>query len=264
MKERMKDRVFTLIELLVVIAIIAILASLLLPALQTAREKGRESICMSNMKQLGVGYNMYASDYDEWPPPAAYCNGPVAGYYPPNVPYGYVRFPYQYGTLSLGDVSYGYIEYGKRDAWRPALGSVFQCPSQRWSATNNSHYSSYGLNFMNSFTPISATYGGYYTWTRLARVIFPEKCNALVEGFLPYTITVNGYAHGVPATLNNALDLNPGFYRHNRAMNVVFVDGHAERRSMAIPCYTYGRAGQASHWRTIKEFKDFWWGRIKK
>ena len=61
----MKRRGFTLIELLVVIAIIAILAAILFPVFARAREKARQTSCLSNMKQLGLGMLMYAQDYDE-------------------------------------------------------------------------------------------------------------------------------------------------------------------------------------------------------
>ena len=53
-----------MIELLVVIAIIAILAAILFPVFAQAREKARQTSCLSNMKQLGLSLNMYAQDYD--------------------------------------------------------------------------------------------------------------------------------------------------------------------------------------------------------
>jgi len=87
---------FTLIELLVVIAIIAILAAILFPVFAKAREKARQSSCLSNMKQMGIGIVGYCQDWD-----------------------GYMPYWYQPTTSSMSDFScmMNYNISGSPDAW---------------------------------------------------------------------------------------------------------------------------------------------------
>ena len=70
-----KEKKFTLIELLVVIGIIAILASMLMPALQKAKEKANQADCMNNIKQIGTTIMMYASDFKNMYPVGIEANG---------------------------------------------------------------------------------------------------------------------------------------------------------------------------------------------
>ena len=109
----MKRKTFTLIELLVVIAIIAILASMLLPALQQARERGRATTCLSNMKSLHFGLSAYADNSKEFFPAA------LSAFLPPGTTtlknYGWS------GVLA----SLGYLPAPKA----ASVTNVFLCPS---------------------------------------------------------------------------------------------------------------------------------------
>lgn len=63
---------FTLIELLVVIAIVAVVAAILFPVFATVRERGRRTVCQSNLKQIGVAMQQYVQDNGEVYPPLPY------------------------------------------------------------------------------------------------------------------------------------------------------------------------------------------------
>ena len=118
-------RGFTLIELLVVIAIIAILAAILFPVFARAREKARQTSCLSNVKQIALASLMYAQDYDEKP-----CPYYLAGSY-----------LYTYDDTYHGGMWYKLLEpYLKNE-------QILDCPSyshRRPSDAYSGHTSGYG------------------------------------------------------------------------------------------------------------------------
>ena len=111
---------FTLIELLVVIAIIAVLAAILFPVFAQAREKARQTSCLSNLKQLGTAYVMYMQDADETLP-LTIMNGPASSWLNASQPYiknrGVYRCPSDGSSLPWAEsdaqvnAAYGTADY---------------------------------------------------------------------------------------------------------------------------------------------------------
>ncbi len=196
----MGKRGFTLIELLVVIAIIAILAAILFPVFAKAREKARQTSCLSNVKQLDTTFHMYAQDYDEAYPGAAPFDWALAGY-PTNQPGHWVAEDPGTGSNS--------IIYPDRGAIYPYSKNVqiYLCPSDRYADTKHLSYS------------MNANLG----YARMAILATPSTTVLLVDE---------------SETLNDGYFAPPGgsppvwgdvpSYIHNGGANFAFCDGHAK------------------------------------
>jgi prepilin-type N-terminal cleavage/methylation domain-containing protein/prepilin-type processing-associated H-X9-DG protein len=115
-------RGFTLIELLVVIAIIAILAAILFPVFAQAREKARQSACLSNLKQIGTAVMLYTQDYEE--------SYPLYADHPKHTTYWY-------------DTINPYIKAANN------RGSVYFCPSATKTLTSVNTSGGYAANYLH-------------------------------------------------------------------------------------------------------------------
>jgi prepilin-type N-terminal cleavage/methylation domain-containing protein/prepilin-type processing-associated H-X9-DG protein len=159
---------FTLLELLVVIAIIGILAALLLPAINRAKAKAQAAACLSNLKQFGVAFNLYAGDHDD---------GVLPNQDGQNVPLGQTWVEGWEGLPGPDCTNLLYLQRSLIGLYLGAPG-VWRCPASRNPAGGTlGRVRTVSLNcFMGSPTNVP----GVACYRRLGQVMQPSPSDALV------------------------------------------------------------------------------------
>ncbi len=194
---------FTLIELLVVIAIIAILAAILFPVFARAREKARQTSCLSNVKQLALSTLMYAQDYDE-------------------------RFPRYAGYRAPLEPDYVLLE-GGYDYWFMVIqpyaknAQIFSCPS---FGNNRIYGGGESAQIDEAPNGVNYSYNTYCgSWNgsplKLADVEHPPNMVILMDGTNNYFRIAGG--NDPNHWVNSAWST-----RHNEGWNGAYADGHGK------------------------------------
>ncbi len=253
-----RARGFTLIELLVVIAIIAILAAILFPVFATAREKARQTSCLSNLKQTALAVLMYTQDYDENYPKSEFVDQNNWGAWPANhylwssvlcvQPYmknrDIFRCPNDPPSVDPS------IETSLGPNRRPAMQSLMVNAFNRDASGTNT---AFGVTAPQGLMPVGVTYGGVENATPLAAVGRPADVVMLIEGLW----NVNDWWCGSGIYANTEVDwcwgtasmvwadwlvtsivllppegwnarLTAAWRKHSGGANCAYADGHAK------------------------------------
>lgn len=219
---------FTLIELLVVIAVIGILAAMIFPVFSRAREKARQTSCLSNIKQLTLAGVMYSQDWD--------------GKWPPVVGGGYLASDQSWASWLANWYASALFPYVKTYA-------LYQCPSQPSGGVTYGNFGGLGICYNQAMGGYWPDYvarnvpnpAGWDNWDSVTmdNTKWPSQKIAFADGGEAF---LNHYFIG--GCYNDAYRFPVGYdwrssggrqstviYRHNGGANFGFLDGHAKWRS---------------------------------
>jgi prepilin-type N-terminal cleavage/methylation domain-containing protein/prepilin-type processing-associated H-X9-DG protein len=239
-RQRRRKDAFTLIELLVVIGIIAILAGLLLSAVSRAKAKGQSAVCENNLKQLLLGWTMYADNNEDR------LAGSIA-----------VNGVNQRGSWVLGNTSKdrttSNILSGVMFEYAPTVGA-YRCPADRSTVVGEKNLMrtrSYTLNgWMNSSQIDQTGAWGPADFTEMPRklsqilrpppsatFVFIDEHEQSIDDGLWNTDPRALAAPGVPVLRSGASPMwdNLPADRHDRGANLAFADGHVEHHKWLWP-----------------------------
>lgn len=260
---------FTLIELLVVIAIIGILASMMLPSLSGAKQRGKMILCINNLRQMGLAIQMYADDYRGRFPPASVAQlDPVTGQPLDPIPRGTLQA--LGGREPLNPACFPNAR--SRPLWAYIKPSdVFRCPDDRGqkilpcsSACDPdfapSNFKTVGMSYQyNGGTPLVLSGGGFRAWKNSPTL--PSTLAGQSEGWIPDPARFI-VMHEPPARIYGCVDTGPRWYQWHFAAAgpaefvdprvaptrfvspVLFADGHTRQHNFtraltADPLFPY-------------------------
>jgi prepilin-type N-terminal cleavage/methylation domain-containing protein len=211
---------FTLLELLIVIAVISLLVSLLVPTLGLARASARLTQCLSNVRQLGVAWALYAADYQDRVMPLAEPGVASAD-------------TYWWGVhdLAAGRVDHtrGYLGPYLADSLRER--SIYECPSQPWGTyraqgPTRTITSTYGYNGYYLSPPATPGWNlsiGHRPWLRLSQVSQPWDVFVFADTLLPGGIGgVGGATPSNTALLDPPWLYSAGSWERNESPTTAF------------------------------------------